>query len=348
MTLSGTAPGTAPGTLPEGWALSASAFNLTPALVAAEESAPDLALSLVRRGIARDVEVELGQLWRSFPRPGREEAEALRADLARHGGRVSIVGVSIDDWADSRRRRTDEERFAFLEPQLRAAAALGAAAVRLPIGQAGPVLLPRLVPLLHELDLVLFEEVQGGQAPDHPAHAPAYALISDLDDPRVRVLLDISMLMPALPVTYLAELSRAGLPADLLRRLEDQWRDPGTDAAVRDLLVSGGVPARVHTLYMDLLVRFGRSDVTDLDAVLPLVGAVHLKFWDLDDSGGRVSEPLRTVASALHRNGFTGTLCSEWGGHEWLDADPWEVTRSHLDLAGAALAWGAADRGARV
>ena len=75
---------------------------------------------------------------------------------------------------------------------------------------------------------------------------------------------------------------------------------------------------------MNLLVRFGRSPVDVVRGILPLVGAFHLKFWDLDDADGRVSQPLRDLGTLLRdaAPGFAGTLCSEWGGHEWLDAGP--------------------------
>lgn len=195
--------------LPAGWTLTASAFNLTPEVIRAERSAPDLALTLVEDGVAAAIEIELGQMWRGFPTPPPAEAAAFRDRLASAGGRVSIVGVSIDEF-DRGRRRTETERRAFLEPQLRAAAAAGAAGVRLPIGQAG-ALLDGLVPLLEELDLVLYEEAQGHETP--AARPAAYERIADLDTPHVRLLLDISMLMPALPVTYLAQLERGGLPA---------------------------------------------------------------------------------------------------------------------------------------
>lgn len=319
--------------VPDGWILSASAFNLTPAVIRAEHTAPDLARTLVERGIASAIEIELGQMWRGFPAPPAAETATFRDRLAAAGGRVSIVGVSIDEY-DHGRRRTDAERRAFLEPQLRAAAAVGAAGVRLPIGQAG-TLLDDLAPLLEELDLVLYEEVQGHETPT--ARPAAYERIADLDTPHVRLLLDISMLMPALPVTYLERLERGGIPADMLRRLRDEWRDPATHDAVVDHLRSGRVPGPVHTLYMNLLVRFGRSDIADVASVLPLLGGVHLKFWDLDDADDRISDPIRDVGTALAATGFTGTLCSEWGGQEWLDDDPWEMTSRHLALAAGLL-----------
>jgi hypothetical protein len=325
-------------TFPDNWTLSASAFNLTPEVIRAEYSATDLAVSLVTTGTADAIEVELGQLWRSFPSPLIAEAAALRNELARAGGRVSIVGVSIDDWTASSRRRTDDERFAFLEPQLRASAALGAVGARLPIGQAGHGLLQRLLPLLHELDLVLFEEAQGPQTPSNPAHTSHYDEIARIDDPHIRLLLDISMLMPALPVTYLDRLERAGINDGLMRRLHEEWRDPSTTDAVVATLRSGGVPPAIHTLFMNLLVRFGRSDVGELAGVLPLIAGIHLKFWDLEDEDRRVSQPISELSTALRGSSFVGTMCSEWGGHEWLDANPWVTTQSHLALARDALA----------
>ncbi|MFJ4159725.1 restriction endonuclease subunit R [Microbacterium testaceum] len=319
--------------LPTGWTLAASAFNLTPDVIRAERTAPDLAATLVEREIAAAIEIELGQMWRGFPDPPHDDAHSFRDRLAAAGGRVSIVGVSIDEFVGGR-RRTDAERRAFLEPQLRAAAAVGATGARLPIGQAGS-LLEGLVPLLEELDLVLFEEAQGHETP--AARPEAYDRIAHLDTPHVRLLLDISMLMPALPVTYLDRLERGGIPTDLLRRLRDDWRDAATHDAVIGLLRSGQVPGPVHTLYMNLLVRFGRARASDLASVLPLLGAVHLKFWDLDDADHRISDPLRDVGAALAAAGFTGTLCSEWGGQDWLDDDPWEMTSRHLSLAAGAL-----------
>lgn len=327
--------------LPAGWTLSASAFNWTSDVIRAKRAAPDIAVGIVTGGIAPVIELEPGQLWRSFPESADVEVDELRQRLDAAGGSVSIVGASLDDWLGTARRRTEAERLAFLVPQLHAARRVGAAGVRLPIGQAGEALLRRLLPILDELDLVLFEEIQGQQTPDSPATAAAIDVIAGVDDPRVRLLVDISMLMPALPTTYLGELERADLPEDLLTRLAEDWRDPATTDAVVALLRSGAVPPAIHTLYMNLLVRFGRSHATDLRGILPLVGAFHLKFWDLDDADGRVSAPIRDLGALLADSGFGGTLCSEWGGHEWLvDADAADMTRRHLALACSALGEG--------
>lgn len=323
--------------LPSAWTIGASAFNWTPEVIRAEVSAARIAVGIVAGGTSSVIELELGQLWRSFPVPTDAEAEAVRDALSAVDGRVSIVGASIDDWAAHGRRRDDDERLAFLVPQLRAAHRLGAAGVRLPIGQAGPALLERVLPVLHQLDLVLYEEAQGAQSPLSGAHRKQYDTIAEFGDPRLRLLIDISMLMPAPPVTYLERLRRSALPSDFIDRLENEWPDPSISEAAVALLQAGAVPPAVHTLFMDLLVRFGRSDAADLSDVLALVGAVHLKFWDLDDTDGRITRPIRELTRHLRTAGFDGILTSEWGGHEWLDDDPTDVTRRHLELVRGVL-----------
>jgi hypothetical protein len=329
--------------LPGGWTLAASAFNWTPDVIRAERPAPDIAAGIVTGGTASVIELEPGQLWRSFPSPADVEVDALRRELQAAGGSVSIVGASLDDWLGASQRRSEEERLAFLLPQLHAARRVGASGVRLPIGQAGKALLTQLLPILHDLDLVLFEEIQGQQTPGSPQTASAIESVADLDDAHVRLLVDISMLMPELPTTYLEQLAEAGIPVHLLTLLTNDWQDPATPAAVLEALRSGTVRPAIHTLFMNLLVRFGRSHASELRAVLPLVGAVHLKFWDLDDADDRVSSPIRDLGAELVRSDFSGTLCSEWGGHEWLvEASAADMTRQHLALARSALAAGVA------
>jgi hypothetical protein len=324
--------------IPSSWTLCASSFNWTPDVIAARRTAQDIVTGIAD-SVVKSIELEPGLVWRCFPAPHDAEVDELREALAEKGGGVSIVGASLDDFTP-RERRSLQQRLDFLIPQIHAAHRVRASGIRLPIGQAGTDLLRLVQPLLHELDLVLYEEIQGQQAPGSAAVEPALEAIDALGDDHVRVLVDISMLMPALPVTYLDELRRGGVPQDFLGRLENEWRDPATIDAVTALLRSGNVPPRIHTLFMNLLIRFGRSDAADLQGILPLVGAFHLKFWDLHDDGGRVSQPLRELGALLGPNGFSGTLTSEWGGHEWLQDDPTEMTQRHLALAAASLAQG--------
>ena len=175
--------------------------------------------------------------------------------------------------------------------------------MRLPIGQAGEPLLSRVLPILHDTGLMLFEEIQGSQTPGSPQAGEPIDRIVAIDDPHVRLLVDISMFMPAVPRELPRRLEAAGVSADLIDTLRHRWRDPATVGAIVGLLRSGGVPASVHTLYMDMLVRFGRSDADrDLPACCRWIGAFHLKFWDLDDADDRVSGPIRDLGGAAARH----------------------------------------------
>ena len=79
------------GALPPTWTLAASAFNWTPEVIRAERTAPDIAAGIVTGGIATTIELEPGQLWRSFPVSADAEVDALRRVLDGAGGNVSIV-----------------------------------------------------------------------------------------------------------------------------------------------------------------------------------------------------------------------------------------------------------------
>lgn len=328
-------------TIPALWQLSATGFSWTPDVVRAAVPAPDIMVKVVADGITSIVEIEAGQTWRSFPVPDDAEVDELRDRLASVGGSVSTVGASLDDWISPDSRRSEDQRFAFLEPQLHAAKRLGAQSIRLPIGQAGPALLRRLQPLLEELNLVLLEEIQGSQNPTDDLYRAALDDIAALDTPRIRVLIDTSMLMPSLPPSYVERIRAGGVPNDLADLLSNRWLEPETAVEVQNFLRSGAVPGSVFALYMNMVVRYGRLRASDLRDVLPLVGGIHLKFWDLDDENGRVSSPIRELGTELLRAGYSGTICSEWGGHEWLDDDPSSITRAHLNLARKALAEGA-------
>jgi hypothetical protein len=329
--------------LPLGWTLSVNAFNWTWEVIDARRSVRDILLDIPGSGVAGTLEIELGQIWPGFPAPAKNDVEDLRVAIEDAGGQISIVGASIDEWKNPDRRRDDDERLAFLYPQLRAAHLLGAHAVRLPLGQCGQPLLQRILPILHDLDLVLYEEFQGSQVPGTEAADRAFSVVADLDDHRVRLLSDISCLMPSLPVSYLEALEASGMDAADLSVLKETWAEPGTHAKVVQMLRDGRVPAGTEPLFANMLIRFGRSRARILRDVLPLVGAVHLKFWDLDDKDGRISEPVRELGSELARAGFKGTLCSEWGGQEWLENEgASDITRQHIGQAKTWLAEGAA------
>ena len=109
----------------------------------------------------------------------------------------------------------DDERFAFLLPQIEIAHQLGARG-RAPAHRPGrPSRCSTLLPILHAPASTLFEEIQGSADPRLPQAGAAIDPIVELDDPHVRLLVDICMFMPPLPPSYLDALRGGRVPAEL-------------------------------------------------------------------------------------------------------------------------------------
>ena len=221
---------------PARWTLAASAFNWTPDVIRAERAAPDIAVGIVTDGIAPVIELEPGQLWRSFPESADDEVDALRATsteprrrehrrreprrlarthgTARRGRAPGLPAPPAARGAPRRRRR----RAAPDRAGGRAAPAPPAAG-------------------LHELDLVLYEEIQGQQTPESPGTAAAIEVIAEARRPAGA---------PARRHQHAHARAAADLPRgssagpasreDLLTRLTDEWRDPATTGAVVEFL----------------------------------------------------------------------------------------------------------------
>lgn len=62
--------------LPRGWMLSASAFNWTPEVIAAERPATEIAVE-VARDVEPVIELEAGQVWRTFPVPDDADRKSV-------------------------------------------------------------------------------------------------------------------------------------------------------------------------------------------------------------------------------------------------------------------------------
>ena len=325
------------------WTLGASAFNWTPEVIRAERPAPDIAVGIVASGVATVIELEPGQLWRSYPESTDAEVDALRSSLDAAGGAVSIVGGES--------RRLAPLRAAPIRgraPRVPAPAASRRAPGRRPRCQAAHRAGGRAASAARAPDPArprprALRRDPGPADPGFARHVrPSIDTIAAIDDERVRLLVDISMLMPALPPTYLERLRAGGVdsctarPAHLrLARTRDPRRGRRLSALGR------GAAGRAHDVHepADPVRTIGCRGTSAASSRSS--GAFHLKFWDLDDTDGRVSAPIRDLGVELERSGFSGPLTSEWGGHEWLDSDPADMTRAHLELARAALGAGA-------
>jgi hypothetical protein len=310
-------------------------FSFTGTLLEARQRPDQVLGAVLDAGLCRRIEIDAPQHFRSYPAfDDAAELDRTREVLERYSARLTVLGCYHDASPAPGVFRDHTESVDLLERQIRAARRLGAWGVRLGLGYAPEPVLTALVPVLEETGMIWVEEVQGPCRPDGEQLHRRLELVERLATDRVRFLLDLSLCMPALPTSYVAALQRADAPPALIDRLLEAW-NAADHAAVSALLRPelDRADSALASLYVTPLTRFGCTTVADWRWFLPNVAAVHLKYWDLDDAAGAVSTPIRELRAALADAGFTGTFCSEWGGHEWMpDADPIAMTLGHRRL----------------
>jgi hypothetical protein len=287
-------------------------------------------------GCGPAIEVIGYQAWRGFPQISADDERSFRATVDRLGLVPVALGVYTDLYRRPGRPMTEDEAFDDIAAQLAAAARLGFAQVRAPIGMDRR-LLRRVVAEVERLGLVLTFEVQGANAPDAPAVVDILELHQETGTAHLGFTVDFSLTTPSLPVAFGRALRRLGVAGPDVAEIHRVW---GTDQPLgqrigRALSVVAGHPneAMLTVLVAGILLRSGRWQPADWADVLPLARHAHAKFFDPTIESVRA--PHAAWLAALVDAGYTGAVVSEWGGHELLDrvdADALAVTRAHHNL----------------
>ncbi|MFD1715420.1 hypothetical protein ACFSBZ_13170 [Amnibacterium flavum] len=316
-------------------------YSFTNELMEGAASPDELIQEIVSSGLATAIEVDAAQHFASFPAIDEDEAARTRDAIQRVGATPTMLGIYADIRIDSRGRRDQEELRMFVLRQLEAAATVGFFGARVGLGALSADFISSLIPDLERLDVKLLEEVQGGARPDSPAIDRHRELRARYDTESIGFVFDSSLVMAAFPVTWRDSLIASGATEELLSAADDLWRGRRPDAWTRLQALAEPLrlaPPALRRLEMPFR-RFGCSQVAEWEDFLADTTSVHLKYWDLVDDDDRVSGPTREIRSALEATGYSGFVCSEWGGHDWLEADThsaFAMTRGHRDLFEAA------------
>lgn len=313
-------------------------FSFTRELMAGSVHPTELLVGARKAGLASAFEIDGFQHFGTLPDVDEDEATSFRAAVDEHGIRLTQLGVYDDLFVDPWHRADVTSRVAYLERQIASAARLGFRAAKVAWGVDAEVL-DGLRPCLDRLGLTLNQEAQGSLRADSPEVDQRVESALRFPD-NFGFVFDLSACMYGLPITYVEDLRRLGVPERAVRLLADEW--PSQGGAIRDRVfdAAGSVSPEAELRLSMPFGRFGNSQVAEFRDFLRLVDVVHLKYWDLDDQDGIISSPLRDLAGELAQIGFRGPLTSEWGGHEWLspdDADATTMTRGHRSLFRAAI-----------
>jgi hypothetical protein len=137
----------------------------------------------------------------------------------------------------------------------------------------------------------------------------------------VRLLLDLSALMTGLPPSFVDALVADGLPADAIARLADAFAARQVAPAVAPHLADPALSPAAKSLLVTAMTRFGAGTAAEWLPLAPWIASVHLKWWDLPSAETDLAGEAGDLLEGLLAAGFAGTLCSEWGGHEWQGLD---------------------------
>jgi len=274
------------------------------------------------------------QVWRSFPRLEPDEVLAFRRLVDRLGLEPAALGAYVDLLRRVDRAATNAEAVEELAPQIALAQSLGFPLLRLHAGISAAVL-EQTAPIAERAGVTLATEIQGGQTPDDPAVSAVLDARDRTGSPAVALTLDFSVSMGAIPVRFGEAVRRAGLSEEELDRIVALWQRDATTAELFAALEETGAPALALDEARSGLFRFGRQDPKAWLALVPYVAHAHAKFWELDDSGDEPTVRNAELLAVLRDGGYSGVVCSEWGGNAWVEAedvDAFELTRRHLAL----------------
>ena len=315
-------------------------FSMTSQLLQGDQGPDELLRSVADTVVCSAIEVDAPQHFRGYPwqvadrKPGAGEWEDFRALADSLGVRPTLLGIYGDPALRRESLLSLDESVDYIDGQLAAAAAMGFEGTRIAFGLA-PELLGPLADCAERHGVSLLQEVQGGLRPDSESFQQQVQAVDGIGSPALGFVFDLSACTPELPVTYLTALRREGVPLEAVDYLEADWPDSTPDSLKAGLehRLSGVDLARGARARLSMVFgRFGNTRVADWRELLPSVRGVHLKYWDLDDAGGRVSKPMAELGQELHVAGYRGALTSEWGGHEWLPDDPITMANGHRRL----------------
>lgn len=289
---------------------------------------------LADSGLGPAIEVIGYQVWRGYPALDREEVRAFRRLVERLGLEPVALGAYVDLLRRVDRALTTEEAVDELTTQIELAQAIGFSVLRLHSGIPTDVL-ERAAPAAERAGLVLATEIQGGQTPDDPAVERVLECRERTGSESIALTLDFSVAMRELPKAFTEAVLRAGMSPERLDSIVTAWEQGASTRALFAALADTDAPAAALDEARSGFIRFGRQDPQAWLPLVPAIAYVHAKFWELDDSGDEPTTRNAELISLLRDGGYTGVVCSEWGGNAWQEAedvDAFELSRRHHAL----------------
>lgn len=294
-------------------------------------------------GIGPGIEIVASQMLPTYPHVSDAFERTWRDAFDRHGFTATSFGANLDMGRRRDRDMTPDEAFEFSRLMFEGAKRLGFPLVR--IQSAKPELLRRLLPVAEHLELRLAYEIHAPLGPNAEPILRVRETFAELDSPLLGFVADFSSTMHAMSPTLLRAVSRAGLDADAVDRLQAIW---ATDAPMRErqdeftgyLRGREVDPGRLGAFAHLAFNMHGHVDPREWADIMPQISHVHAKFYDIDDAGQEPAIDYPEHVRVFVEHGYRGTWSSEWEGHAFAElgeVDPLVLVRRQHDLIRGAM-----------
>ena len=289
-------------------------------------------------GIGPGIEIVASQMLPTYPYVTPEFTSAWQAAMEKHDLSASSFGANLDMGRRRDRDMSPDEEFEFSRTLFEGAKALGFPLVR--IQSAKPELLRRLLPVAEALGLKLAYEIHAPLGPRSPEIMRVREVYEELDSPLLGFVADFSSTMHSMSPTLLRAVSRAGLDASAVQRLQEVW-STGAPMRERQEQFIGYLrgrefdPARLGSFAHLAFNMHGHVDPKQWADIMPQIFHVHAKFYDIDEHGNEPAIDYPELVKVFVEGGYRGYWSSEWEGHAFAElgeVDPLVLVRKQHDL----------------
>jgi sugar phosphate isomerase/epimerase len=276
--------------------------------------------------------------------------------------RYNLECVCVDHFSDTRmwknRNLTDDELFERSVLYIKAAAKLGASAIRLlheeHLGSVNffnrdyhlvnAEIAERLLPVCAEYNVMMALECHAPTTIDDPCHEPYLEAAERLGLPFVGLQADFSSYEYCVSSADIGMYTRRGGTAELLNFFRDSQREAyfnGRPFIYDDIepTIEKMKPNEVDRQFLAFHTRRRSSMPASYDVLRDYASKlvyIHGKFYDIDETGQVDNIDYPKVMQALVDGGYKGYICSEFEGNRRMNDAGWcdevEYVRKHQEL----------------
>lgn len=268
------------------------------------------------------------QMMPGYPKPPTAWVDRWFGLIDAGGLTPTVLDTFVDVANGNHRRMTPDEALGKLIEQMELAKLLGFIAIRPttgPVEDAAPDLIRSAVPHAERLEIRILPEIHAPVRLGGALTSSYIDLINETKTQHVGFTLDLGVFCHHMPRARIELARRRGVSEEILTYAEEAYAEStSAPQAIERIKKLGGVG---EALLLGMQIgAFGppSNTIQDLIDVIPYVGNIHAKFYEITDEGVEESVPYPEILAALDAHGYAGSLDSEYEGQR-LIADAFEV-----------------------